>query len=185
VASTNAEIAARFALQMAEQTRKFGQRLTERRLEVGFKHQKDLVARMQELGDKGLNTNQLSRYESGEGPLPREQRLEWFAEALKTNTADLLSGAVAERSTPGATPDLLLALDGGANPQLDRIEHKLNRLLIAAGLDLEGDEASDVEPLAGDVPEPLLPSERARPETSEEERPAAVRRGGVRSRQAR
>jgi transcriptional regulator with XRE-family HTH domain len=98
-----------------------------------------------------------------------------------------------EPSEEESTPDVLGAFNGSDHEQLDRVEWKLNRVLVAMGLDPhvslpEGADPGrvfDAEPLPDDVPEPLLPSERDLPETSEEERPAAARRGGVRSRRVR
>lgn len=126
VAFTKSEFAATFALQMAAQSRKFGERLEERRLEIGLEHQKHLVARMHELGDTGLNTNQVSRYESGEGPMPRENRMELFATALETDVEDLLLGSVAEREKrkDQPTPDPFAtsgAETAGAEAKLDEL----------------------------------------------------------------
>lgn len=162
VAFTKPEIAARFALQMAEQTRKFGQRLRERRREVGMQHQKDLVARMVKLGDKGINTNQLSRYENGEGPLPREQRMEWFAEALDTTTADLLAGPVAERRARDTTPDVFGALNGDTRAILDDIRADVSEIL--ARLDAAGVRRLAAAPPPGSDQE-RLPSSQDPPES--------------------
>jgi transcriptional regulator with XRE-family HTH domain len=91
-----------FQLQMSEQSRKFGHRVRERREELerdepGRWQAKHVVARMHDHGDLAINTNQLSRYESGNGPFPRENRQEAFAYALKTTAGDLIAGPLAER----------------------------------------------------------------------------------------
>lgn len=95
VASTERVALARFALQMADQARKFGARVAELREKHEWK-QRDLVARMNELGDQAINTNQLSRYENG-GAFPHEGRQTVFAEALETTVHDLMLGPEAER----------------------------------------------------------------------------------------
>lgn len=114
MASTTRSALLRFELQMAEQSRKFGHRARERREELrardGGWEAKVVVARMQEHGDKAINTNQLSRYESGEGPMPREARQEAFAYALKTDVADLCAGPIAERKKPKSEKSPLDAL---------------------------------------------------------------------------
>lgn len=83
-----------------------------------------------------------------------------------------------------ATPDLFGHLNGSSKEQLDRIEWKLNRLLVAQGLEAgepipEGadpgriiEDAEDVA-LADDVQEPPSPSETAHRETDREARRAA------------
>ena len=87
---------------MAEQARKFGGRIAELRNEKGWTG-RQLVERMAELGDRSINTNQLSRYENG-GAMPGEQRQERFADALETDVADLVSGPLAERGGPRREP---------------------------------------------------------------------------------
>ena len=127
VVSTARERRARFALQMAQQAHKVGGRIAEIRVKQGLK-QRDLVARMAELGDQALNTNQLSRYENG-GAMPNETRLSRFAEALETTVEDLHAGPIAERKPPKTSADgdgpldqLGLAADFAAiRRQLDRI----------------------------------------------------------------
>ena len=107
---------------MAEQSRKVGARIAELRSQRGWE-QKHLVARMAELGDTAINTNQLSRYENG-GALPREKRLELFAEALDTTIADLQGGPAAERKAPADSPfDQLSAPASSAD--LARVEQNL------------------------------------------------------------
>lgn len=105
MASTSREQRARFALQMAEQARKFGARVAELRAERDWR-QRDLAERMQDLGDKAINTSQISRYETGNGPLPEERRRQFFAGALETTEADLLLGPIEEREpVEPTTPD--------------------------------------------------------------------------------
>lgn len=106
MASTTRSALLRFELQMTEQSRKFGQRCKERRLELGVQNpgkweQKHVVARLIAVGETAINTNQLSRYESGNGPYPREARQEAFAKALETTAEDLRLGPVAERGIAG------------------------------------------------------------------------------------
>jgi transcriptional regulator with XRE-family HTH domain len=146
VVSTRREREARFALQMAEQARKFGARVAELRDEKRWK-QRDLVAAMAALGDQSLNTNQLSRYENG-GAMPGEQRQSWFAEALETTVGDLHAGPLEERGAPEPTPDVLGALSAGVPPelqaQLDRIEETLVELrtdVAGLGVQLEKSRA--------------------------------------------
>lgn len=108
---------------MADQARKFGARIAELRAEKRWK-QRDLVEQMAELGDRSINTNQLSRYENG-GAMPGEQRQQWFADALETDLGDLIAGPISERKPkPQATPDPL-AIDGD---RLDQIEAKLDAI---------------------------------------------------------
>lgn len=138
---------------MAEQARKFGGRVREIRDERRWK-QRDLVARMAELGDQALNTNQLSRYENG-GAMPSEQRQVWFAEALETTVADLHSGPLAERAEPTRAPDVLASLEpDGA--RLARIEAKLDRIITALGLDQVDDPAGDDLLSAAEAPSAKL-----------------------------
>lgn len=154
VVSTQRERAARFALQMAEQARKFGARIAELRDERGWK-QRDLVAAMAALGDQAINTNQLSRYENG-GAMPGEQRQSWFAEALETTVADLHAGPLEERPQSEETPDLMATLNGASEiaQRLDRMEKMLVGLqtdLAEIGVALARDRA------------PAPPRRRAKP----------------------
>lgn len=125
VVFTNSEITARFALQMAEQGRKFGEQLERLRKAAGFEFQKDLVARMHELGDTGLNTNQMSRYENGEGPMPRERRLDTFAKALGVTTTELRGEC---KDQPAEVPDVMAELaDDATEPTATTRELRLLR----------------------------------------------------------
>lgn len=124
----------RFELQMAEQSRKFGHRAKERREELerdepGMWQHKHVVARMHEHGDTAINTNQLSRYESGNGPMPRDGRQAAFAYALKTEVGDLIAGPLIERVVP-TKADLSDALKAAEpDDRLSLVETKLNEAL--------------------------------------------------------
>lgn len=122
---------------MAEQARKFGARIAELRHEKGWLG-RELVARMAELGDDALNTNQLSRYENG-GAFPNEQRRERFATALDTTEGDLYAGPMAERPATGESPDPFSAPPSQAqlNGRLEWIETALQALLSDRGLELD------------------------------------------------
>lgn len=145
VVATSRERAARFALQMAEQARKFGARIAELRDERQWK-QRDLVAAMVERGDQALNTNQLSRYENG-GAMPGEQRQQWFADALGTSVADLHAGPMAERSNAPSSPDPFAP---PADDALQQILARLRNIELALGVtddpvtELERDEETEV-----------------------------------------
>lgn len=122
--ATKREREATFALQMATQARKFGARIAELRIEKRWK-QRTLVEKMTALGDKSLNTNQLSRYENG-GAMPGEQRQAWFASALGTTVADLVAGPVEEREEPEVGD--LDQLNADAS-ELRALDAKLDRVL--------------------------------------------------------
>jgi transcriptional regulator with XRE-family HTH domain len=107
MASTRRVDLLRFELQMAEQAQRFGARVRELRVGHGWE-QKDLVARMHELGDTAINTNQLSRYENGKGPMPRDGRQEIFASALKTTADDLRAGPPSKRKPKRSKDDGLM-----------------------------------------------------------------------------
>lgn len=111
---------------MADQARKFGARIAELRNAKNWTG-KRLVARMAELGDDSLNTNQLSRYENG-GAFPNEERRERFAEALGTDLGDLYAGPIDERqAAPAESPlDALSAPASAA--EVGRLEAELAEL---------------------------------------------------------
>jgi transcriptional regulator with XRE-family HTH domain len=158
--SPNAERAARFRRQMADFAR--GERLKGLR-DARHLSQEDAAHEI------GVSVKTVRSWEKGGG-------IKW----PNAKAAGRFYGVDAESLVSRELP-----VEQSPDELLRAIDRKLNRLLEAAGLDAEQDRGADVEPLADDVPEPLLPSERDRPETSEAERPAAARRDAVRSRQAR
>lgn len=107
---------------MAEQARKFGAAIAETRKDLHWE-QKDLVAKMAELGDASLNTNQLSRYENG-GAFPRESRQLLFSKALGVEVADLVAGPKSERNSAKGSRDQL----NGSSGQSDAAEAILSKL---------------------------------------------------------
>lgn len=131
VAMTKREQAATFVLQMAEQARKFGEAVAEARAELGWK-QKDLVTAMHKQGDHAINTNQVSRYESGKGPMPHEARQEAFAAALGVEVAELVAGPKSKRQK-SPTPDPLatpLPEDADTAELLRRVLTQQGELLL-------------------------------------------------------
>lgn len=140
--ATNREGVARLALRMAAQARKFGARVAEIREDDRGWTQRQLAERMNDLGDRSINTNQVSRYENGH-TFPGERRQEVFAEALETTVADLLQGPLAEREEQSReTPDPF-AQPAGADERLDQLADQISELQagIAAVVRVLADDA--------------------------------------------
>jgi transcriptional regulator with XRE-family HTH domain len=117
-ATTDALARRRLELVAAEYVVRMGRRIAQAREEAGMS-QNDLA---RELPGK-VGAQMVSKWERGLHE-PRSDTLEAIAGVLKRPVAYFMADEPQE-----GTPDLLRALNGSSQPQLDRIEEKLDRLL--------------------------------------------------------
>ena len=114
----------RFAWMASQQAARIGQRIRERRLELDGRGRDDHMTQ-RELADKvtdltgrvGIDGNYVSRWERGEHR-PNDTTLDAIADALQTSVADLMAGPLADRKSPGETPDLMAAVNNGETSDL-------------------------------------------------------------------
>jgi transcriptional regulator with XRE-family HTH domain len=119
--TTDRLAALRLQLMAGELARQIGERIRQRRTELGL-NQGDLAAL---IGSTAVNNQRISDWERGVNK-PSERYMEELAVALERDVSWFYSGDVSP------TPDLMAALPGTEN-QLDRIEAKLDQLLARVG----------------------------------------------------
>lgn len=130
----------RFELVAAEYVERMGQRIRQRREELGLSRP-DVARAM----PGKTSENQIYRWEKG---LHRasDDALEALAEILKVDVAYFY----ADNGRPG-TPDLMASFNGNGEPsQLDRIEALLHQVLDRLGPDPGGEAETLSDELAGD-----------------------------------
>jgi transcriptional regulator with XRE-family HTH domain len=108
---------------MAEEAEKIGERMRERRTELGLTQR--------ECGERMPGSVQASEWSRWERGLHRSEQLDDVASALETTVADLVAGPLAERTEPEGN-DLLGRLGGKKKDAdaLSRIESALEDLAV-------------------------------------------------------
>jgi transcriptional regulator with XRE-family HTH domain len=142
MASKTPPEARRFAAQMSDTTKAIGKSLRELREARGWSAE-EIVQGMHDLGDRKMNTSQLSRHENGH-KRPSAYRLQVYADlygvsksSIETGRPDAVAGkrGLMDSLTDAQQPpslrrveEALAALDSETNESLDRIHGELKAI---------------------------------------------------------